>query len=603
MQLAQVMQSEVLTVGPDVSLAEAAALLRERGADALIVVGQTGEPIGILTERDILSAVVDRVDPGATTVRQRMKVNIRALPSTASAEDANELMARHGFRHVPVVDGGRVVGLFSMRDRARYFDEQAHRRPATDFGTAAVVSHFRGPYHDGPPARDLQVDTPSLTRFGFAELLRMVVVYVLLSWSIAKRLVRWVFHPRRSTPFDAWAHGSVDGFERLGPTFVKLGQLIASSPGIFPAPLATACLRCLDDVPPFPGSEAAKMIAADLRRPPAQIFKSFDEVPLSAASIGQVHACILPDGREAVIKLQRPNIRKVMTTDLRIMYRLARLLEKHASFAKNANVMAIVHDLHGVTFKELNPALEAYRQDKFRSNIWAFGDNEMVTAPEVYWNFCGPHMICMQRLSGVPMDQFDAIREMGVDGELVLRRGAKTWLEAVMIHGPFHGDMHAGNLWVLDDGRSSYLDFGIMGEMDDTWKQVIKDLFFTIMLDQNWSRVAKAYKSVGIMDDSMGTDEEIGMRLGMIIGPILSTNLADLNVGELVNMSVQMAEQYGAKAPAEMVLFGKQVLYMERYLKGLAPGYAMLRDPYLVKNIFPEAARKKAAELGIEMPD
>jgi predicted unusual protein kinase regulating ubiquinone biosynthesis (AarF/ABC1/UbiB family) len=172
-----------------------------------------------------------------------------------------------------------------------------------------------------------------------------------------------------------------------------------------------------------------------------------------------------------------------------------------------------------------------------------------------------------------------------------------------MVHGPFHGDMHAGNLWVLDDGRSSYLDFGIMGEMDETWKQVVKDLFFTIMLDQDWSRVAKAYKSVGIMNDEMGTDEEIGMRLGMIIGPILSTNLGDLNIGELVNMSVQMAEQYGTQAPPELVLFGKQVLYMERYLKGLAPDYAMMRDPYLLKNIFPEAAAKKAAELGVAMPE
>jgi predicted unusual protein kinase regulating ubiquinone biosynthesis (AarF/ABC1/UbiB family)/CBS domain-containing protein len=603
MQLADVMQRRVLTVGEDATLVDAARQLREHGIDAVVVVDKTGRPTGILTERDILSAIVDRLDPSTTTVHERMTFQPKTLPPTASEEDANELMARHGFRHVPVVEGDQVVGIFSMRDRARYFDEEAHRRPATNFGETAVVSHFRGPYHDGPPAQDLEVEVPPLTKFGVAELFRMVVVYVVLSLAVTKRLARWLGHPRKSTPFRAFSEGSVDGFEKLGPTFVKLGQLIASSPGIFPAPLATACLRCLDDVPPFPGQEAAKMIAKDLGRAPAQIFKSFDETPLSAASIGQVHACTLPDGREAVIKLQRPNIRKRMTTDLRILHRLAKLLDKHASFARNANVIATVEDLHRVTFQELNPAVEAYRQDKFRHNIWAFGDNKMVTTPEVYWDFCGPHMICMERMSGVPMDQFDAIREMGVDGELVLRRGAKVWLEAVTIHGPFHGDMHAGNLWVLDDGRSSFLDFGIMGEMDLTWRQVVKDLFFTIMIDQDWSRVAKAYKSVGIMDDTMGTNEEIGMRLGMIMGPILASNLGDLNVGELVNMSVQMAEQYGAKAPPELVLFGKQVLYMERYLKGLAPHYVMLRDPFLVKNIFPEAAAKKAAELGISLDD
>jgi predicted unusual protein kinase regulating ubiquinone biosynthesis (AarF/ABC1/UbiB family)/CBS domain-containing protein len=603
MQLGEVMRREVLTLDLDATLVEAARQLRECGCDAAVAVDASGEPAGILTERDILSAIVDGVDPSTTRVRERMTGRPKTLPPTATDEDASELMAKHGFRHVPVVDGGQVVGIFSMRDRARYFDEEAHRRPATDFGATGVVSHFRGPYHDGAPAKDLELEVPPLSKFGMAELFRMVVVYVVLSLAIAKRLAGWVLHPRRSTPFDAFSGGSVDGFMKLGPTFVKLGQLIASSPGIFPKPLATACLRCLDDVPPFPGTEAAKMIATDLGRPPARIFKTFDEAPLSAASIGQVHACVLPDGREAVIKLQRPNIRKTMTTDLRIMYRLAKLLDRYAAFARNANVIATVEDLHQVTFQELNPAVEADRQDKFRRNIWAFGDNKMVTAPEIYWNFCGPHMICMERMSGVPMDQFDAIREMGVDGELVLRRGAKTWLEAVMVHGPFHGDMHAGNLWVLDDGRSSYLDFGIMGEMDDTWKGVVKDLFYTIMIDQNWARVAKAYKSVGIMDESMGTDEEIGMRLGMIIGPILASNLGDLNIGELVNMSVQMAEQYGTKAPPELVLFGKQVLYMERYLKGLAPNYRMLNDPYLVKNIFPDASAKKAVELGIDMDD
>jgi predicted unusual protein kinase regulating ubiquinone biosynthesis (AarF/ABC1/UbiB family) len=345
------------------------------------------------------------------------------------------------------------------------------------------------------------------------------------------------------------------------------------------------------------------MITKDLGRPPNRVFKSFDETPLSAASIGQVHACVLPDGREAVIKLQRPNIRKRMTTDLRILHRVARTAEKHLSFMKNANGVAIVEDLHAVTFSELNPAVEAYRQDKFRGAIGAFGDNQHVTAPEVYWDFCGPHMICMERMSGVPMDQFDVIRERGIDGELVLRRGAKAWLEAVAVHGPFHGDMHAGNIWVLDDGRASYLDFGIMGELPDDWKDVVKDLFFTIMVDQDFVRVARAYKRVGILNDEMGTDEELGMRLGMLMGPLLTQSIGEINIGELINMSVQLAEQYGAQAPKELVLFGKQLLYIERYMKGLAPDYAMLQDPFLIKNIFPEEAAKKAAELGMQLPD
>lgn len=600
MSITELMETDVPTVRPDDNLVTAALAIRQ-GKVSAVIVTEDGRPAGIVTDVDIMQSVIEGDDPTVTPVRKRMSSTLHTLPPTAEETEVYDLMAKHTIRHVPIVDHGTVVGMVSVQDRVNR--TPVPTRPATDFGTAGVVSHFRGPYHNGPPPKDLEVEVPPVNKFGVAELRRIVVVYVVLSLCIARRLAGWVLHPRKSTPFDAFSHGSVDGFERLGPTFVKLGQLIASSPGIFPTPLAAACLRCLDDVPPFPGEQAVEMITKDLGRPPSQIFKSFDETPLSAASIGQVHTCVLPDGREAVIKLQRPNIRNRMTTDLRILYRLAKLLERHTTFGKNANAVAIIEDLHAVTFSELNPAVEAYRQDRFRNNLRKFGDNKYVTAPEVYWDYCGPHMICMERMSGVPMDQFDAIAEMGVDGELVLRRGAKAWLEAVAIHGPFHGDMHAGNIWVLDDGRGTFLDFGIMGELDDAWKGVVRDLFETVLLDQNWVRIACAYKRVGLLSDDVGTDEDIGMRLGMLMGPLLASNVGDLNIGELINMSVQLAEQFGAQAPKELVLFGKQILYIEKYVKGLAPDYVMLRDPFLVRNIFPEQAAAKAKELGISMPD
>jgi predicted unusual protein kinase regulating ubiquinone biosynthesis (AarF/ABC1/UbiB family) len=478
----------------------------------------------------------------------------------------------------------------------------ATRRAGGVFGLAATRSRFRGPYADGPPERDLEVDMPPLATFGPAELIRMVAVYVVLSTSIASGVLRWIVRRRRRSVWAAAAEGAVDGLLRLGPTYVKLGQIIASSPGLFPEPLARSAQRCLDEVPPFDSRTAREMIRHDLGYAPNVVFKRFDEVPLSAASIGQVHACVLPDGREAVIKLQRPNIRRRMTTDLRIMHRLAKTLERHLEFARNANVVALVEDLHSVTYQELNPALEAWRQDRFRSRLWAFGDNRFITAPEIYWDYCGPHMICMERMTGIPMDEFEAIRDQGFDGELIIRRGAKTWLEAVVIHGPFHGDMHAGNLWVLDDGRTSYLDFGIMGEVPDEYKALIKDLFFTFIFDQNFARIARAYKRLGIMNDDMGSDEEVGLRIGMVVAPMLGRS-ASMSLGDFIVKSLDMMKQFGLTAPKEMVLFSKQMLYMERYIKGLAPDWQFGADPFLVKNIFPAEAAERAAQLGMVFPD
>jgi predicted unusual protein kinase regulating ubiquinone biosynthesis (AarF/ABC1/UbiB family) len=480
--------------------------------------------------------------------------------------------------------------------------EQSGRRPSGDHGTTGTFSRFKGPYAGGPSQRDLRVEVPPIGAFGIREMVRMVVVYVTLSLCLARSLAGWVVRRRRRSAFAAACEGAVEGFLRLGPTFVKFGQIVASSPGLFPDALARAAEKCLDEVPPFDAATARDMIRRDLGQSPSALFKRFDDVPLSAASIGQVHACVLPDGREAVIKLQRPNIRQSMTTDLRISYRLAKTAERHFEFARNAAVIALVEDMHAVTYQELNPALEAYRQDRFRSKLWAFGDNQWITAPEIYWDYCGPHMICMERMTGIPMDEFAAIRDMGFDGELLVRRGAKTWLEAVVVHGPFHGDMHAGNLWILEDGRASYLDFGIMGELPDDYKSLVKDLFYTFIFDQNFARIARAYKNLGIMNDEMGTDEEVGLRIQMVVAPMLGRS-SSMSLGDFIMSSLEMMKQFGLTAPTEMVLFSKQLLYMERYIKGLAPDWQFASDPYLVKNIFPEDASKKAAQLGMVFPD
>src|SRR5437660_4226585 len=228
------------------------------------------------------------------------------------------------------------------------------------FGATGVLTHFRGPYADGPPPAALEVRAPRLDRFGPAEIGRLVVIVAVLVTFVLRALAQRLVLLRRGS----WAHtgsmGLVDAFEVLGPTFIKLGQLVASSPGLFPAPLADACLRCLDEVPPFDAATARRLVAEDLGRPPAQVFRSFDDSPLSAASIAQVHACVLPDGREAVIKLQRPNISARMNADLRIMHLLARLLGK-TQIGQRTNVIGVVEHLHPVTNQELNFALEAHR--------------------------------------------------------------------------------------------------------------------------------------------------------------------------------------------------------------------------------------------------
>ncbi|MGI1848487.1 ABC1 kinase family protein [Rhodococcus sp. SJ] len=456
-----------------------------------------------------------------------------------------------------------------------------------------------GPYAGGPPASALHVDMPPLERFGLREAGRTVVIGVVLLVSVLLKLLAWPLRPDGRGPADAAAEGTVDAFEILGPTFVKLGQLMASSSGVFPRPLADACLRCLDDVAPVPADRARAVIEEDLGHPVGELFARFDDVPLAAASVGQVHACVLHDGREAVVKVQRPGIAHRMLVDLRAAYVGARLLQAF-EFFRIANATAIIRDLHSSTMTELNSAVEADRQSRFRECIGAFGDNTTVTTPQVYWDYCGPRVICMERLRGVPMDRVPA--DSAIDTSLLIRRGVKVWIESVVLHGPFHGDVHAGNLWLLDDGRLAFLDFGIVGELPEHWRAILRDLFRATAIDGDFARVARGIRALGYTSGLDADDAEIGRQVAQVLAPILGRDLGQLRLSDLIVALIRLGKQWGIASPEELVLFGKQLGYFERYATALAPGWVIGRDLYLLRNVFPEEVARRAAEQGLELP-
>ncbi|MCP4434855.1 MAG: AarF/ABC1/UbiB kinase family protein [Actinomycetia bacterium] len=467
---------------------------------------------------------------------------------------------------------------------------------ADTFANTGVRTTFRGPYSDGPPPEALEVHYPPLDRFGPREAWALVANSALLVVFVLKGLLAKLLHWRRGSWLWCASEGMVEGFFRMGPTWVKVGQMIASSPGMFPDHMSRPAQRCLQDVPPFSFDLVRATIVEDLGHDPRELFASIDEVPLSAASVGQVHAVVLPDGRQAVVKLLRPHILERMNRDLRVANVIAKALMR-TTLGRRANAVGMVRDLHRVTNQELNTALEAYRQDSFRSHLHDFGDNAMVTAPEVVWDYCGPQMICMERVFGVPMDDFAAHEAMGFDAQSNLRRGMKAWIEAMVLHGPFHGDLHAGNIWALEDGRCCFLDFGIMGEFSDEWRDMVRDILYTFMVDHEFARIIRGYKKLGVIRGDLGDDEQLGAMLKVVFDPIMASRMEDLQFADLFQQSLVLSEQMGdISAPEELNLLGKQFLYFERYVKGIAPDYLMVHDPYLIKNIFPAEAERLMAE-------
>ncbi|CCQ13516.1 putative ubiquinone biosynthesis protein [Rhodococcus sp. AW25M09] len=462
-----------------------------------------------------------------------------------------------------------------------------------------------GPYPDGPPPEALEIEYPDITRFGLEELGRAIWITVVLVAAAVIAIVRWpIFWLRKRRRFSvALAEGVVKGFEALGPTFVKLGQLMASSPGVFPPVLADACLRLLDRVPPVSARRARRAIERDLGGKIEDLFDSFEDVPLSAASVAQVHACVLLDGRKAVVKVQRPEIRRHMRVDLRVAFAGASLLERFFEFFRIANATVIVRELNDLTALELNSAAEALRQEHFRDNLYAFGDNSGVMVPEIYWSHCGPRVICMERVHGTPVGRITPGDLVGIDSELQLRRGVKVWLEAVVLHGPFHGDVHAGNLWSLDDGRVGFLDFGIVGELPEEWRVVLREMFRASLFDGNYTEAARRIRLLGVTQGTTLGDKLIGLQLRKLFEPILGRGAARMDLSKLVASLVETGKRWGVSTPEELVLFGKQLGYFERYSATLAPEWILGQDLFLFKNILPVEVAAAALARNITLPD
>jgi predicted unusual protein kinase regulating ubiquinone biosynthesis (AarF/ABC1/UbiB family) len=449
--------------------------------------------------------------------------------------------------------------------------------------------HLRavGPYGMGPRAADLEVQPAALDVIGVREVCRGAAIGLVLSATVAQASLRWLLRADRGRCADAVAAAVADGFERLGPTFVKVGQLMASTSDVFPRPLAQACMRLLDDVAPVPAASIRAVVEADLGHPIGAVFAEFDDEPLASGSVAQVHRCRLPDGREAVVKVQRPAIRERMLVDLRLAHLVAAIAERWSARVKTANARGVVRDLHAVTTVELNSALEAHNHARMRANIAAFGDNPMVTAPEIYWEYCGPRIICMERLYGGPIDRTAAARLDQETTTMLIRSVVKVWLESVTVHGHFHGDMHAGNIWVLHDGRLAMLDFGIVGELPPAWREVIRDLFCASAIDGDYARVARSMRALGFGAHLDVSDDTMGAQLAMVLQPLLSMRLADMNLGELIDALLDIGRQWNVVGPEELILFGKQLGYFERYAVGLAPEWVLGGDPDLLRNIAP----------------
>jgi len=377
-------------------------------------------------------------------------------------------------------------------------------------------------------------------------------------------------------------------FEELGPTYVKLAQLVASSPGLFPDVLAEEFRGCLDAVGPVPSDVVRAVVAEELGAPVEEVFATFDDEPLASASIAQVHAASLHDGTEVVVKVQRPGLAPRLRADLAILRRAAKVLDRLSRTGRMANPVAVVDDFATTLAAELDFLTEARSMERFGRTLTERPGARAARVPWVVWDRTTARVLTMERIHGFKIDDLVALQATGWDLTDALKSAVRAWLESALVHGFFHGDVHAGNLMLDGEGTVVFLDFGICGELTDATRRVICEGLPALLVDRDFKRVATAVYDLGAILSPTDLDQA-SKDIAELVTPILDRPLSEISYGEVLVDIVRVGTRYDVRLPRELVLVAKQLLYFERYAKLIAPDWTILDDPELLAFLF-EAA-------------
>ena len=361
--------------------------------------------------------------------------------------------------------------------------------------------------------------------------------------------------------------------EELGPTFIKLGQLLSTRSDIVPADILEELKKLQDRIPPVPGTEIMAQIHRELGYPVEELFEEFEETPLATASIAQVHRGVLKSGERIVCKVRRPGIEEVIETDLDIMMGLAYLVEKHLPGGDVYDPVSLVKEFRRTIYRELDFSREGRTTDRFAAN---FADDETVHIPEVFWDYTGKTVITLEYISGIKISQLEELEAAGLDLKLIARNGADNFLRQVFIHGLFHADPHPGNLHVLPDNTICIFDFGMVGRLDDDLKLHLTELLLCVLRRDVDRLVMQLLYSGDLHDES--NLKNLKRDLTEFIDDYYDILLQDLKVGKLLIDFIDILTEYKIKFPANLMLLSRALFVMEGLGKQLDPDFNMVEQ-------------------------
>jgi ubiquinone biosynthesis protein len=418
---------------------------------------------------------------------------------------------------------------------------------------------------------------------------------------LARALGPWAWRKRRGRFADAAASRADVSLrmrvaaEALGATYIKLGQIISAGEGLFPAELVAEFKRCRDQVPAEPFDAVRRTVERELGQPLEDVFASFDRRPLAAASIAQVHAARLRTGEEVVVKVQRPEVARLVRTDLKTMAWIAPHLVGRIPVAALANPPALVELFAETIVEELDFRLEAANMLDIAAVLHELGQDGYVV-PRPHPRLVTRRVLVMERLSGFNFDDVAGMHDAGIDTEAVIRTGMIAFMEGALVHGVFHGDLHGGNLFVLPDGRTALLDFGIVGRLSGERRLAFLRLMVGATTNDVHGQMA-ALRDLGALPADTDLDAVIrDLRLDQ--APVDPTSLTGEEMVKEVQRVVKAMLGYGAKMPKELMLYVKNMVFLDGAIARLAPDLDLLAE---IANISMLFAQRHGERLGREL--
>ena len=456
----------------------------------------------------------------------------------------------------------------------------------------------------------------------FREGLRVVhIAWVLLrhgldEFILAAHLFRPIRFFRFFSPFYWVDRGRRPGYgvrvrrtlEDLGPIYVKFGQILSTRRDLMPEDIAVELAKLQDSVPPFPGDQARTIVEKALGQPVATLFAAFDENPLASASIAQVHAARLKDGREVVVKVVRPGIHKTIRRDVDLLYTIARLGQKYSAEARRLRPVEVVKEYEKTIFDELDLLREAANAAQLRRN---FLDSEMLYVPEVHWDLCRANVMVMERIYGTPVDEVEQLKAQGISMQLLGERGVEIFFTQVFRDNFFHADMHPGNIFVEPGGRYIGVDFGIMGTLTAADQRYLAENLLAFF-HRDYRKVAELHVESGWVPADTRI-EEFEAAIRTVSEPIWEKPISEISFGHFLLRLFQVARRFDMEVQPQLVLLQKTLLNIEGLGRMLYPQLDLwttakpFMEKWMAQQVGPRAFLRRVKEyfpqLSEELPE